>query len=69
MIVVFLAIYLGVFVIIREILLAIKGKRMSGLSSKEKEEVNLGSAFWPVTIVVGAVYLLYKWIILPFVAA
>ena len=69
MIVVFAAIYFGIAIIIREILLAIKGKRMSELSRDEKETVNLGTVFWPITIVIGIVWLVAKWIILPFIAA
>ncbi len=67
-IVVALTIYFALFVIVREILLAIKGKRMSELSRVEKEEVNLYAGFWPITIIIGAIYLVGKWIILPFIA-
>jgi len=69
MIVVFAAIYFGFAIIMREILLAIKGKRMSELSRDQKETVNLGTVFWPITIAVGIVWLVAKWIILPFIAA
>ncbi len=69
MIVVAVGIYVGVFAIVREILLAIKGKRLSELSMSGKEAVNLGAAFWPITIVGGIIYLVGKWIILPFIAA
>ena len=68
-IVIAIAIYLGIFAIVREVILAIKGKRMSELSRREKEEVNLFAGFWPVTIIIGIIYIPLKWIILPFTAA
>ena len=68
-IVIAIGIYLGIFAIVREVVLAIKGKRMSELSRKEKEMVNLIAGFWPVTILIGLIYIPIKWIILPFTAA
>lgn len=69
MIVVFAAIYFGLAVLVSEVLLAIKGKRYPQLSRDEKDMVILGTIFWPITLVVGLVWLVAKWIILPFIAA
>lgn len=67
-------IYLLIFFLIREIYAIVKGKKgYSELTRMEKENANIYSGFWivtvPLTIVFGAIYCLYKWVRLPFVAA
>jgi hypothetical protein len=71
--VIVIAVYFLFFLLIKELYLAYKGKKWSELSRSQKDEANLYAGFWvitvPLTIAVGLVFWIGKWIILPFIAA
>lgn len=71
-VVLFSLLYFLVFLLVKEILLAIKGKNYDELSSSEKSNLMAYAGFWfitiPVTILVGIAYVPIRWIILAFTA-